>query len=411
MVKELDYNLYVSVDVGFSGSKVTINGITFTIPNAIVDITNRDKFIAGIHKKDFICTTYVENKKNLVGAQARMLQMEPEYKKQMETKQQIMDSYDKFTTVDSEVHLMTCIGMALIKYSEYTKENKIKPEFDYAQHINDKESMFKIYIILGYPNDIYSEVYAYVKPTIAKRHQFNIETENGDYNLDFTINPNRTMTYSQALALFMGLILDDNGNMRKDRHYLEMTPAIIVDGGQKTVGIYKITSNMQISMDESNTDFAMNNVYEEVVENIRNLYHRKDIELYNIEEIIKNKDGVLVYHDADTDTTKMVDLKPMFEECRKKICQEFIAYLNQKFNNLMDVKQIVIGGGTGAAYYDEISDYVDNHRQHISDHVSLTSYEFNGKDIDPSYAVSVGLYKILRREIMSQKAEDTTQGK
>lgn len=95
------------------------------------------------------------------------------------------------------------------------------------------------------------------------------------------------MTFSQALAAFMGLVTDDNGKIDYDSEYFKHLPTLVIDGGQKTVGIYVITATLQIELAESNTIFAMNNVYEKVVQTIKDDCGRNDIEIYNIAEILK----------------------------------------------------------------------------------------------------------------------------
>ncbi len=187
---------------------------------------------------------------------------------------------------ESEIHLMTCVGMALIKWSEYCEENGITPKFDISKPVTE-DSLFNIYIILGFPHDVYKKAYQAVKPTVVGQHNFRIETEENDYDLNFVIKSQNIMTFSQALAAFMGLVTDDNGKIDYDSEYFKHLPTLVIDGGQKTVGIYVITATLQIELAESNTIFAMNNVYEKVVQTIKDDCGRNDIEIYNIAEILK----------------------------------------------------------------------------------------------------------------------------
>lgn len=408
MTVKQDYELKISVDAGFSRSKVVVESgkhwIGFDVPNSIVEITGRDMFIAGLHKPDFICTTYVQGAKHLVGEQARMLLAEPEYKELQRSKKDIMNEYEKFTLQESNIHLMTCIGMALIKYAEYTKENHIKPELDLSKPL-DENSLFKIKVILGYPHDVFGQVYRSVKPNVARNHKFSIETETQTYELDFTIDNDNIMSYSQAVAMYMGIIMDDNGSIDKDCKYLEKLPALVNDGGQKTFGIFKVMSNMQVEAAESNTLFAMNNVFEKVVQELHEEYGRTDIEIYNIEEILKNENGQIVYVDAAKDSTSTLDIKPIVDKYMDEICTNLIDYLNERHNNLVGIKGIFIGGGTGAAYYNSMKAYFEKHRKHVVDDLYLVEYKYMGKQVDPVYAIAVGLMKVLK---YSLRLEETT---
>lgn len=401
----LDYDILISVDAGYNESKVTVNGLRFSVPANIVDITDRDKYIGDIRKEGFICSSYVNGFKHLVGEQAQMLLRESEYKRRQESKKDIMESYDKFTTQDSTTHLMTCIGMALIKYSEYTKEHHIKPEYD----VRKKNNQFNIYVILGYPHEVYQQVFKVVKPLITKEHNFTIETEYDIFDVNFEIKSSNIMTYSQALALYMGLISDDNGNVDYQSDYFKQLPCLVGDGGQKTFGEYKITSNLQIESAESNTEYAMNNIYERVVNEIRTKYKRMDIEIYNIQDLLEHENGILTYLDDTTDSTDYIDIKELVEKFRAEVCEEWIAHINEKFNRLLDLKQIVLGGGTGAAFYADVVDYINEHRQNLKGKVVLASYDFMGEKIEPKYAISVGLYKVLKQAVKVAKEEDEHQ--
>ena len=403
-VSKQNYDILISIDAGYNGSKVTVNGVMFQIPADIVEITGR-QYVGNIRKPGYICSTYIQDTNHLVGEQARMLIMEPEYKEKMSVKLDMMESYEKFNTTDAKIHLMTCIGMALIKYSQYTMEHDIKPQFDVRKVIDDESSQFKIWVIVGYPHDVYSQVFRAVKPEIARRHAFNIETEDNSYDLDFTIDNERIMTYSQAMALYMGLISDDEGNIDYNSRFLQNMPTIGLDGGQKTVGISKITSNMQIESAESNTDFAMHNVYLNVVKILQEEYGRTDIEDYNIPNILNKENGEIVVLNKENNKTNIVDIKPIVENEIDAMCEKLIKYLEGKYNQLLDIKQIVVGGGTGLAYYEGLSRYVREHREHLADRLVLAEYKFNGQEVDAVFSISVGLYKVLKHSVKKYTEE------
>ena len=323
-----NYDIVISVDAGYNGSKVTVNGVCFEIPSDIVEITGKSNF-GDIRKDGFICMKYLEGQSHLVGEQARTLLTEKEYKSSQAAKQQMLESYDKFTMKESEIHLMTCVGMALIKWSEYCEENGITPKFDISKPVTE-DSLFNIYIILGFPHDVYKKAYQAVKPTVVGQHNFRIETEENDYDLNFVIKSQNIMTFSQALAAFMGLVTDDNGKIDYDSEYFKHLPTLVIDGGQKTVGIYVITATLQIELAESNTIFAMNNVYEKVVQTIKDDCGRNDIEIYNIAEILKNNDGEIVSYNKDTDQTEVIDIKPIVNQFTDETCEQLIEYIKEK---------------------------------------------------------------------------------
>ena len=54
-----NYDIVISVDAGYNGSKVTVNGVCFEIPSDIVEITGKSNF-GDIRKDGFICMKYLE---------------------------------------------------------------------------------------------------------------------------------------------------------------------------------------------------------------------------------------------------------------------------------------------------------------------------------------------------------------
>lgn len=400
MTYERNYDIAIAVDAGYSSSKVVINGLELNIPNAVVDITH-GSFMGDMHKAGFIMTSYIDGTDHLIGSQAKTQLQETEYKEVYESKKSMMQSYERFNTQDFEVHLMTCIGMALIEYSKHLKKNKITPELDLTKVI-DENSQWNIFVNIGFPHDVYQKVFTGLKRNIAKAHSYKIETEDAVYDLNFTIKPENVMAYSQALAAYMGLILNDEGKMLKDSSYFKKLPLIVVDGGQKTVGIYKVTRNLQIESAESNTDYAMDNVYERVLKVLHEKYNRTDIELYNIDMMQKTDDGN--FHTINADgKAETHNIFPIIKEAQEEVCQEFIEYLNKKYNQLLDIKSIVVAGGTGDAYFDTMKAYIEEYKDFLKDSFYLAENDFFGRKAEPVFAVAIGLYRVLIRGIREQR--------
>ena len=395
---EQDYKLKISVDVGYSASKICVNGVVlFTIPSNIVEITGNENYLLGIRQPNYISTSYVQGQKYLVGEQAATLLMEQNYRDAYNEIKETMSSYDRFKHANTITHLMTCIGMALIKYSQYTMENNVTPKFDVTKDLGEK-SLFEIFVILGFPHDICESTLQIVKPRVVGEHKFDIETEDDEYNLQFFIDKEHVMAFSQAQAAYMGTVLDEKGQLISNSEHFKKLPALLLDGGMKTVGKFVLTKTASVEQAESNTDYAMDNVYRKVVDYIRKEYGREDIEVYNIEQILRNEGGRLVA--KKNGTTEVVNIKKIYEQYRNEVCEGLIEYLNKEHNNLLNIEEILIAGGTGAEYYDSFMDYIEREKGHLEKDVRLIDYVFNNAPIDPVYAVAVGLYKTLLHNIV-----------
>lgn len=387
-------NILMAIDPGFDATKVCVNGLTFKIPACVIDITGKLGNYITKKKDGYILSRYIEGKECLVGEHAVALLMEPDVQVIRNEKSGMIESYEKFETEESQINIMTAIGMALIKYEALCKEKDILPALDLSQPI-DENSPLTIFVGVALPHDALEDAWKSVKRHIVGHHEFQIETDTGVHNLNFTIDSAHCMANSQVVEAFLGSIMDDTGRVLDAE--MEELPALVIDGGQKTVGDFKFIRSRRVEQAESNTDFAMDNIYKKVAKTLNEEYGRTDIKSYNIRNILEENDGKLVYE--NNDNTAIVDVKAMVEAETDEMFKGYIDYLNQKYNKLLDIKRIFVYGGTGAAYYERLCNYVANHKEHLRGKVSLADYQFMGRSILPVEAVSVGTYKTLHQAV------------
>ena len=395
-------NICITVDPGFDATEVVVNGQLFNIPNAILDITGKTReFLElgnGRRTKGYLVSHYISNKEYLVGELARKSLNEKAEREEFMAKHDMMDSKNRFETTDFEVNLMTCIGVAIVRYAKESVARHLKPEIDITNP-NDVEGC-RFYIGVALPNDWVDDVGPTVKKYIIGEHEYTVDMEDGSYKLRFSVGNNNVFCTSQAVCALIGTAYNDAGKLIPGCSTLQNLPAIIIDGGYRTMGIFQLTTANRVSAAESNTDFAMGNVYKEVAEILKNKYGRRNIHDFMIPEIIASGGAVnyLTHSKENEDETisSTVDVNKIVAEVRENVCSELISYLDAKYDNFLETKQIIVTGGTGAAYYEQINEYLTKHRSHLAGHVILTDYEFLGSSIDPVYGVVVGLYKITK---------------
>ena len=416
-------DIAIGIDPGYDSTKVCINGVLIKVPNNVVDITGHaEDFLTLGEKKapGFLSSSYVVGKQYLVGELARKSVREKENRERFMNKTDIMDSYDRFETIDFEVNLMTVIGYALVTYAKLTMENDWKPEmkivYDEAKNmyrIPDLKN-FRIVVGVALPNDAVDAAWPSIERMITRDHNYEIETADGVWSLGFSVPKGHCTRSSQVICALLGIASDDQGYIGKDSGILKNLPTVVVDGGYKTVGLFMLTQAHKVSAAESNVDYAMGNVHKEVAKCLRDDYGRKNIEAYQIPSILEEDNGVVIYK-SEKGNTASVQIKDMILQKEKELCNGLIDYLNHKFEDLLDVKQIIITGGTGAAYYNHISAYMNEKRSHLKNKVLLTDYEFNGKKIEPVYAIAVAMYKSLRYQLLmadkAAKAQKATEEK
>ena len=426
-------DLLIAVDPGYDATKVVINGVMISVPNNVIDITGQTKdFLAlGDSKaRGYLCSHYIDEKDYLVGTLARKSIMEKNVRNAELTKYTMMDSYERFQTRDFEVNMMTVIGYAIVEYAKEVYRKNWKPEIPIMEKtVTTNEGTKKVYtipslkdwrIIVGValPNDVADIsskncVWPFIEPFLVKKHNFSIDVNMDTFELDFEIIPGHAMPASQVICALLGAAGDDSGIIDRNSPILKKLPVIVIDGGYKTVGLFMLTQAQKVSEAESNTEFAMGNVHKEVANLLKEDYGR-EIEPYQIPFIVNEEGGrinCLVTDNNGNTNVETVDVKRMAEAAEESLCNKLINYLNAKFDNLLDIKQILITGGTGSAYYSHINKYMKEKRGHLQDSVILTNYKFRGEPIDPVYAIALGMYKTLNDQLQKALERDKAANK
>jgi len=392
--------IIISVDPGFDATKIVVNGIVFDVPNYIVDITGKSNDYLSINNdgkpEDYLISHYIEGKEYLIGELAKKSILEKSNRELQSVKKDMLDSINRFMTRDFEVNLLSCIAYGIAKYAKEISMDLTKA---------DDANKFKVLAGVALPNDWVKQLEPEIKKMLAGDHYFEIQTQDGIFKINFTVNEKGILVASQAQCALLGLLYDDAGNNSDNLNVLDNLPAIIVDGGYKTIGIFLLTVAQNVASSESNTDFAMGNVHKKMAKIIREDYGRDNIMDFQIPALLENG-GFINYLEEDT-TGRMISKRLDLEELKNaelgQTCKELIDYLNEKFEDLLDVKSLIITGGTGAAYYNQIQTFTDEERSHLKGHLILTSYEFMGKKIQPVHAIAVGMYKVLKRVINAKR--------
>ena len=322
-----DYNLAIAVDPGYDATKVVINGIMFSIPCNVCDVTEfiDKKAMVGERKEGFILSHYIQGKKYLVGEEARKLMLERQMRELQMVKQTMTDSFERFSMTETEINMITAIGVALVLYSENSKKRKQQPILDIrpgtdeetAKHNESELARFNIIIGVALPNDAVDNVWPTVEKKLTGYHEVAFETADNYYNLKFNI-PQRghTMALSQAVCALLGAASDDEGYEDENSKVLEKLPVLVIDGGYKTVGLFKLTTIKMVDEAESNPDLAMGTVHKRVADRLQHEYGRSNIHQFSIPAIIDDPhtNGEINYEkDGNTATVNIANL--LGEEC------------------------------------------------------------------------------------------------
>ena len=90
-----------------------------------------------------------------------------------------------------------------------------------------------------------------------------------------------------------------------------------------------------------------------------------------------------------------IDLVQSREEKIQEVCSSLIEHLNEKYNNLLDFNYVLVAGGTGAAFYQQLFDYYTSTGISDAEHFLLASSELMGQKYSIEYSIAIGAYKGL----------------
>lgn len=409
-IRKNEKDIIIGLDTGFDATKIVINGLELKIPYNVVDITGQESSMMLGSGEDYILAHYTNGKNYLIGEEARKLLIESSFDDSMASHQATLNSFDKFETDYFEIGMLTAIGVALIRYSEALKDEK-EQHFnidEYSAFIRKEENRNKeldkfykninIYVGIALPNDIVDNAWEGVANKIAGIHAFEIELEgHKTVNIAFSIEKDCCTSLSQVRAAFLGLITDDEGTPSSTAvvNPTKM-PLLVIDGGYKTIGMFKLARNGSVVEAESNTLYAMSNVNQKVAEVMKEDYNRADIKEYKVEELAC-EGSPIVYIPEGSDNTSTCDLNEIRDEKIEETCGELISYIDKKFKNFIDVKSIIVTGGTGKVYFEQLKKFIEEKRQPTE--IYLTDYEFNGEKVSPTFAIAVGMYKYTKLQV------------
>ena len=390
----------IAVDPGFSSIKVICEGIIFSIPCDVNENTGKENnFLSD--KKDNYAAIQVFGKTYIIGEYARKLLLENNRQRQQDLEYGVLTDFERFGTTNFEVSMMTAIGMGLVKYCELSQKKDLDRKISVDQ-LKDCD----IYLAIAIPHAVYAEgaggPAGLIRERVYGHKAFTLELAEGSYALEFDIKQDCAYKMqSQVIAALLGALYDEDGNPLSILDATEKsTPILVIAGGYKTVGIFKLSQTDTVEDAESNSDFAMAKADEKMAA-LLNTKGRDDIKPYNIQELYESKEEIAIIENGKS---RYITINKDRDEFIGEYCQTMIDYLCEKYNNLIAIKQILITGGTGAAYYETFVHYIDTNDKmaHLRGKVKIAEYKFMGQKISPVFAVVAGIYKQFKRYLDNQ---------
>ena len=380
----------VAMDPGFDGCKLCINDLLLNIPFSAVDITEKDsQFIANRTLEDFI-RSEINGRKYLLGQRAKDSLLESSNR--AEAKQ--MDTYytlGRFKTYEYKVAIKSFLAYALYKYEKHCKENNIKDGFTIDELNNGN---VELCVGVALPHSQKDEIWQEsVLPALLEPMQLKIMIgESAPVEFDFKLDEENLCMNSQVFSAMFSVTMNENGEYKPEAIDNKMLPMLVVDAGYLTVGIFLFSPTGEVVYAKSNQEFAMHNVNERVAGIMRE--YRPDVTAYNVETMAK-KNEFLRYSFKENGETKysFYNVKELQDTEIERAAVNLNSHFCNTFNDLLDVKTVIVAGGTGEQYYKHLE---PEYTKRLIN-ANLATPEINGEAQKSVYAVVLGLYRSMKQ--------------
>ncbi|WP_289026734.1 hypothetical protein [uncultured Flavonifractor sp.] len=373
--------LLIAIDPGFDAMKVIANGVHFKFPFSAVETDERKMSDYG-SRQGFILYKDSSGATWRVGQYARTLMFEN--KSQQEDSTAKLYTEERFVSPEAAVGILSAIARAIDLTGLYEEQQNLD-----------------IRLIVALPHAVRNKYASTIVGLVSGEQRFYMTFDSEpERAYRFTIKEPNVMTVSQTIAAILGETSDDNGYINAAKYcYLANGPTLVIDGGYYTVGLVPVSRGGSVDDDraESNTNYAMKNVNLGVAREIAD--SRPDIKHYAVEYLLSQGEREIRYMDKNEGKVVRVDLSAIRERKLQSVCGNFIRYLNKKYDNLIDFRYILVTGGTGASFFQQMLDYYKGTGLMDEEHMLLAKPVVAGKELPIEFAVAVGAYKGLRGKI------------
>lgn len=382
MRKFKDGKLVVSIDPGYDGTKVTVNGARFSIPKKTIRKQGNEYESTG--SLDGIYEVTTKDGSFLCGPNIQVLVDDNnELHQRFDKSAEQAANYSYFNTREFAANTLAALELALIKAS---KSGVIDPA---------KISKENLYVVVELPHDSLKDMSRAVADALLGEHEYTfkgtVDGEDIDTKVNIEIgNEEHFFTISQVIACLSGYMSDDEGypiDSLKDKF-----PVLVIDGGYYTMGDCAMSKTQAISGADSNTEFGMMTIHERTAKAINSKCHT-NYKAYDMDNLFSEEKGIVVIPKnlSKSGKNESFDCNKILEEQTREVFNEYLAYLEEKYDCFKKIKMILFGGGTGKIYYDLFQEVAADYPNLVA---KLVTYKMDGEEVTPREAISAGGYKM-----------------
>lgn len=374
--------LLISLDPGFDSMKVIANGNNFKFPFVARETDERKLSDYG-DRQDFILYKDEAGATWRVGQFARSI-LFGEKGNPSDDPMQSFYTEERFISAEFIVGLRSAIARAIDMAGLY-----------------EQQADLDIRLIVALPHAVRTKYASTVVGLAAGEHSYYMTlNKEAERMFHFTIDERNIYTISQTIAAILGETSNEKGYINQERYfYLSNGPTLVIDGGYYTTGIVPVSRGGSVddTHAESDVRHAMKNVNIAIAQELAE--KRPDIKHYNVEYLLSQGETLLRSMNRETGMVESIDLGVIREAKLRAVCADFLAYLDSKYDNLLDFRYILVAGGTGASFFNQMFEHYRNTGLMDDKHMLLTVPTLNDADLPIEFAIAVGAYKGLRGKI------------
>lgn len=204
----------------------------------------------------------------------------------------------------------------------------------------------------GLPPRYLEEDAIYMKDVLGGRHVFDLKIGKKPWqHFDFELPADNIRITQQPMGTFLGMVIDNHGHQTADaKDYLNGN-VLIFDAGFGTLDMFSIRSRQMENEGESFDDLGMKAVLDKTSEELFRQYKVK-IPVYAIQQSLRR--GYVVAYDRKAMKTSQVEFGNILKTASDAVCNEAVERMMSLYGNMIDYDHLIITGGTGAAWIDNI---------------------------------------------------------
>ena len=212
----------------------------------------------------------------------------------------------------------------------------------------------ELFIRTGLPAD-YMQDEDVLRDVFCQHHVFALKVGNTSRweTFDIELDEEHVSVISQPKGTLLSTMLEDDGEYASDGAKIQKERTLILDGGFNTIDLIRMANGFLDDQPVTFNDMGMKQVFLETSASIEKQY-REHIEVPYMQYILKT--GKAVGYDRKTRSSYDIDVSKILSENSKKICLQVIDKLRTMYNELKDVDNLVVTGGTGEAWWDIIKE-------------------------------------------------------